>query len=120
LTPPPRPRPVVCADARKRSETCARERPEAKGTKTSGSADEGAAASGATAKCASAGRSSDACARPQKTTWRAWRSIRRLIRLPSCYVAGHANEVAVARAKARMAEGREQILARHRAGAGGQ
>ena len=31
-----------------------------------------------------------------------------------------ANEVAVARAKARMAEGREQILARHRAGAGGQ
>src|SRR5437763_11979464 len=33
---------------------------------------------------------------------------------------GMANEVAVARAKARMAEGREQILARHRAGAGGQ
>src|SRR5256714_9663269 len=35
-------------------------------------------------------------------------------------VRGMANEVAVARAKARLAEGREQILARHRAGAGGQ
>src|SRR2546423_5661664 len=35
-------------------------------------------------------------------------------------VRGMANEVAVARAKARMAEGREQILARHRVGAGGQ
>src|SRR5437764_15017860 len=33
---------------------------------------------------------------------------------------GMANEAAVARAKARLAEGREQILARHRAGAGGQ
>jgi [protein-PII] uridylyltransferase len=33
---------------------------------------------------------------------------------------GMANEVAVARAKSRLAEGREQILARHRAGAGGQ
>src|SRR5437764_16458 len=33
---------------------------------------------------------------------------------------GMANEVAGARAKARMAEGRGQILARHRAGAGGQ
>ncbi|HYY53436.1 MAG TPA: [protein-PII] uridylyltransferase [Myxococcales bacterium] len=31
-----------------------------------------------------------------------------------------ANEAAVARAKARLLEGREQILARHRAGAGGQ
>src|SRR5919204_1582903 len=33
---------------------------------------------------------------------------------------GMANEAAVARAKARLLEGREQILARHRAGAGGQ